>query len=125
MNEYRHGSHGVLEIRIHPVWVTKYRKPVLVGPVGGRARELIREVCGSHDVQVLEGHISRDHVHLLLSIPPGVAIGRLVQRPKGETAYAMLQESAPLRKEFRGRHLWARGYFCCGTGDVTDEARAA
>jgi len=54
MEEYRHGAHSVFEIHLHLVWVTKYRKPVLVGPVGLRLRELIREVCGKLDV-----HISR------------------------------------------------------------------
>jgi putative transposase len=120
MNEYRHGSHSVFEIHLHLVWVTKYRKPVLVGPVGRRARELIREICGTHDVHILKGHISKDHVHLLVSIPPKVTISRLVQRLKGKTAYRMLQEFAPLRREFWGRHLWARGYFCCSSGNVTD-----
>jgi putative transposase len=111
MNESRHGSQSV--------------KPVLVGPIGKRAGELIREICGTHDVQILKGPISQDHVHLLLSIPPEVTISRLVRRLKGKTAYQMLQEFAALRKEFRGRHLWARGQFCCGTRNVTDEAVAA
>src|SRR3954454_2980451 len=105
MNEYRHGSHSVFEIHLHLVRVTKYRKPVLVGPIGKRARELIREICGTHDVQILKGQISKDHVHLLLSIPPKVTISRLVQRLKGKTAYKMLHEFAALRKEFWGRHL--------------------
>ena len=86
INEYRHGSLSVFEIHLHLVWVTKYRKPVLVGPIGKRARELIREICGSHDVHLLRGHISKDHVHLLVSIPPKVTISRLVQRLKGKTA---------------------------------------
>src|SRR3981189_2037898 len=97
MNEYRHGSHSVFEIHLHLVWGTKYRKPVLVGPIGKRARELIREICGTHDVPILKGHISKDHVHLLLSIPPEVTISRLVPRLKGKPAYQMLQEFAALR----------------------------
>src|SRR5215203_3096592 len=112
MNEYRHGAHSVFEIHLHLVWTTKYRKPVLVGPVGMRLRELIREICGAEDV------------HILVSIPPQVTISRLVQRLKGKTAYKMLQEFAPLRKQFWGRHLWARGYFCCSSGNVTDQVIA-
>lgn len=57
-------------------------------------------------------------------IPPQVTISRLVQRLKGKTAYRMLQEFAPLRKQFWGRHLWARGYFCCSSGNVTDQVVA-
>ncbi len=124
MDEYRHGAHSVIEIHLHLVWTTKYRKPVLVGPVGLRPRELIREICGAQDVHILKGHVSKDHVHLLVSIPPQVTISRLVQRLKGKSAYKMLQEFAPLRKQFWGRHLWARGYFCSSSGNVTDQVVA-
>ncbi len=71
--------------------MTKYRKPVLARePVGVRAGELIREVSGEQDVHILKGHISKDHVHLLVSIPPRVTISRLVQRLKGKSAYKLL-----------------------------------
>ena len=121
MSDYRHGSHSVFEIHLHLVWVTKYRKPVLGGPVGLRLREMIRETCGSSDVLIIRGHVSKDHVHLLVSIPPQVTISRLVQKLKGKSAFKLLQEFPHLRKEFWGRHLWARGYFCCSSGNVTDD----
>ena len=78
--------HSVFEIHLHLVWVTKYRKPLLVGLTGHRVRDLIREICGGLDVHILKGHVSKDHVHLLVSIPPQVTISRLVQRLKGKTA---------------------------------------
>ena len=118
---YRHGSHTVFEIHLHLVWVTKYRKPVLGGQVGIRVRELIRQVCRDSDVEILKGHVSKDHVHLFVSIPPQLAISRFVQRVKGKSSYKLLQEFAHLRKVFWGRHVWARGYFCCSSGNVTDE----
>ena len=115
----------MLEIRLHLVWVTKYRKPVLVVPVGLRLREPIGEVCGRLDVHILKGHVSKDHVPLLVSIPPQLPISRLVQHLKGKTAYKMPQEFTPLGKQFWGRHLWSRGYFCRSSGNVTDEVVAA
>lgn len=119
MPEYRHGSHSVFEIHLHLVWVTKYRKPVLSGAVGSRVRDPIRGIGGASDVPIIEGHVSKDHVHLLVSITPRVTIRRLVQRLKGKTAYKLLGEFAHLRKGFWGRHVWARGYFCCSGGNVT------
>src|SRR5829696_6709291 len=74
MAEYRHGAHTVYEIHLHIVWTTKYRKQVLVGEPATRARDLIREICGAHDVEIMKGHVSKDHVHLLVSIPPQVTI---------------------------------------------------
>lgn len=121
MGEYRHGAHSVFEIHVHVVWVTKYRKRVLAGPVGLRARDIIREICGELDVRILKGHLSADHVHLMLSIPPKQAVSRLVQRLKGKSAYKLLGEFGHLKRQFWGRHLWARGYFCRSTGSVSEE----
>lgn len=121
MANYRRGAHTVFEIHLHLVWVTKYRRPVLTGEVGTRVRDLIREICRAHDVEITKGHVSRDHVHLFVSIPPQVAISRLVQHVKGKSSHKLLAEFAHLRKAFWGRHVWARGYFCCSSGNVTDE----
>jgi putative transposase len=124
-SDYRRGPHTVYELHLHIVWVTKYRRPVLAGEVGERVRELIRELCGAEDVTILKGHVARDHIHLFVSIPPQLTISRFVQRLKGKSSYKMLAEFSHLRKKFWGRHLWARGYFVCSSGNVTDEVIAA
>jgi putative transposase len=124
MKEYRHGAHTVFEIHLPLVWTTKYRQSVLTGEVALRWRELIREICGQHEVKIMKGHVSKDHVHLFVSIPPQVTIRRLVPWLKGKTANRMMAEFVHLRKVFWGRHLWARGYFCCSSGHVTDEVIA-
>jgi putative transposase len=124
MKAYGRGAPTVFEIHLHLVWTTKCRKPVMTGELALRLRELIRELCGQHEVKIRKGHVSKGHVHLLVSIPPQVTISRLVQWLKGKTANRMMAELAPLRKVFWGRHLWARGYFCCSSGNLTDEVIA-
>jgi putative transposase len=121
MSEYRHGAHTVFRIHLHLVWVTKYRKPAMTGEAGLRCRELIREICASNDVTIMKGHISKDHVHLFVSVPPKLPVSRLLQLLKGKTSYKLMQEFPHLAKKFWGRHLWARGYFCVSSGNVTDE----
>ena len=121
MKDYRHGAHTVFEIHLHLVWVTKYRKPVMTGEVGTRLRELIREICGNQEVTIIKGHVSKDHVHLFVSIPPQVTISWLVQMLKGKSSYKLMHEFPHLGKKFWGRHMWARGYFCVSSGNVTDE----
>ncbi len=121
MKEYRKGSHCLFDIKVHLVWITKYRKPVLYGEESLRIRDLIRRICVELEVEILAGNIRRDHVHLLLSYPPQLSISKIVQRLKGVTSRKLLQESGRLRKEFWGHHLWARGYFAVSTGNVTDE----
>jgi putative transposase len=119
--DYRHGAHSVFQIHLHLVWTTKYRKPIVAGEVGLRVRELIRQICQSMEVGIIKGHVSKDHVHLFVSVPPQVTVSRLVQKLKGRTSHHLMAEYQHLRKTFWGRHLWARGYFCCSSGTVTDE----
>lgn len=118
---YRKGSHSVYDIKYHVVWTTKYRKAVLRGEVAKRLRELVRQTCATMDIYILSGHVAKDHVHLLLSVPPKVSVSELMQRLKGRSSRIMLQEFNELRRQFWGQHLWARGYFAASSGNVTDE----
>jgi putative transposase len=121
VREYRRSAHTVYALHYHFVFITKYRKPVLRGDIGQEVRDLIREICRSEDIEILQGHVRPDHIHLLLSVPPHMAPSRVMQAIKGKTSHHLLQDRRKLRAEFWGRHLWARGYFVCTTGNVTDE----
>ena len=123
-HEYRKGAHTVYRLHYHFVFVPKYRRPVLRDAVGRRVRELVRQICQAHDVAIVKGHIRPDYVHLLLSVPPKMAPSRVMQLIKGKTSIKLLQEYRHLRKEFWGRHVWARGYFVATSGNVTDEVIA-
>ena len=124
MDGYRKSSHTVYALTYHFVFVPKYRKPMLRGEIGTRVRELIREVCRTLDIDILSGHVRPDHVHLLLSVPPHLSPSRVMQAIKGKTSHHLLQDYRLLRREFWGRHLWARGYFVASSGNVTDEVIA-
>lgn len=93
----------------------------MTGVVAERARELIRGICKEHDVEILKGHVSSDHVHLFVSVPPHLAVSKLVQYLKGKSSYKMMHENKALSKQFWGRHLWGRGYFVATSGNITDE----
>jgi putative transposase len=119
--EYRSGSHSKYDLKIHLVWITKYRKPILKGEIADRIRHLVREICNANEVIIIKGHVSSDHIHLLLSYPPRLSISKLVQYLKGKTSRKLLQEYGLLRKQFWGQHIWARGYFVVSVGTMTDE----
>ena len=93
-----------------------------MGEVGIGQRELVREVCRTHEIEILRGSISRDHVHVLLSCPPNLSPSKIMQSIKGKTSRKLLMEFRHLQKPYWGRHLWARGYFMASSGNVTDEA---
>ncbi len=67
--DYRYGSHTVYKIEYHLVWVTKYRYKVLIGDVGHRVRELVRQTCEAFEIRMIKGVVSKDQVHILVSAP--------------------------------------------------------
>jgi len=73
---------------------------------------LIREVCRTLDLEIVQGHVRPDHVHLLLSVPPHLAPSRVMQRVKGKTSHHLLQDHRKLRSELWRRHLLGTGLFC-------------
>jgi len=121
MTEYRRGPHTVYDIQYHMVWVTKYRHRILVGEIGVRLRDVIRQISMTRDVTILKGHVGADHVHVLVSVPPHIAAANLVQSFKGKSSRLLQMEYPSLRKRYWGRHLWARGYFCATVGAIMDK----
>ena len=109
------------DLKYHIVWTTKYRYKVLAGDVGLRTRELLREIALSQEMVIHAGSINRDHVHVLISIPPQLSVSRAVQFKKGKSSHRLLSEFSLLKKRYWGQHLWARGYWVCSSGNVTDE----
>ena len=121
MPDYRKGAHTLYDIQYHLVWVTKYRYQVLRGEVAERAREILRQVCMSRDLHILQGHVSADHVQMLVSCPPLLSPAKIVQYLKGVSSRKLQEEFPHLKKRYWGQHLWARGYFCATVGVVTQE----
>ena|SRR3989338_10590132 len=121
MKHYRTTPHSKYDLKVHIVFIPKYRKPVLYGQVGLKARDLIRQICTGLDVEILSGKLARDHVHLFVSYPPYLSISDLVQKIKGKSAYKLFSSFPDLRQIFWGRHFWARGYLAVSSGNLTDE----
>lgn len=121
MVEYRRGSHTVYHLQYHVVWVTKYRYHVLRGEVAERTRELLRQSCMSREIKILQGHVAKDHVHLLVSCPPTLSPAKVVQYLKGRSSRLLQQEFSHLKKRYWGQHRWARGDFCARVGEASTE----
>ena len=124
MKYYRKTSHSIYDIKYHSVRITEYRRPVLFGNAALRVRELIREICRAQDIEILKGHVSKDHVHLSVSVPPNISVSRAVHLIKGKTQRKLSSGNRKLPEQFWGRHLRARGYFAAASGNVTDDVTA-
>ena len=121
MAEYQYGSHTVHDIKYHFIWVTKYRYHILKGRIAHRARELLMQGCQARGMTIIEGNVSKDHVHMLISCPTKLAPSQIAQYLKGRSSKLLQDEFPELKKRYWGQHLWARGYFCATVGSVTKE----
>jgi putative transposase len=103
------------------VWVPKYRYRVMGGPVKEAVDRGIRAVCGYRGCEVVELNVQRDHVHLIVLVPPKVSVSDLMGRVKGQTAARVLKQFPELRRnKYWGNHFWAQGY-CVDTVGVNAE----
>ena len=118
---YRYGSHTVYRIEYHFVWVTKYRYKILMGDVGQRVKELVKQTCEAFEIEILKGVVSKDHVHIMVSAPPELAPSEIMRRIKGRVATKLFEEYPHIKRRYWGRHVWARGYFCATVGQMTQE----
>ena len=105
----------------HIVWATKYRYKVLQGDIRERTRTIIKQTCSELGVEIVDGVLAKDHVHMFLSVPPKHSISDVIRRIKGRSSRRLQQEFPALKKRYWGRHFWARGYFCSTSGNITDE----
>ena len=98
MEHYRRTAHTRFDIKFHLVRITKYRNKLLQADVGVRLRQLVRDICSELEVEILKGHVSKDHVHLFVSCPPHVSPSYLMQRINGKTSRKLLIENKDLNK---------------------------
>jgi len=113
---YRRSPHSVYEVKYHFVFCPKYRYGVLEGKLKKRLQEMISEVCHMLDIEIVQGRIMEDHVHVCLSVPPKYSPAEVMKRIKGNSSERLLREFPELKKRYWGQHFWARGYFVSTVG---------
>jgi len=121
MRLYKLGAHTKTDLKVHLIWIPKYRKRVLMGPVAIRARDRLRQIALEHEIELISGKVSSDHIHMFISYHPTQHISKIVQWLKGISSRMLLSEFPHLKKQFWGKHLWARGYLAVSSGNITDE----
>lgn len=89
---YSTGSHTRFYHRYHVVWATKYRYRVLHGAMRERIREIIRQSCAEMGVHIVKGVLACDHVHMFISVPPQIALSKVMQRIKGRSSRRIQME---------------------------------
>ena len=92
------------------VFIPKYRRKVMYGKLRKSIREIIRKLCEYKNVEIIGGSVSKDHIHLILKIPPKIAVSKFMGYLKGKSAL-MIFDKYPEYKRMNDRHFWAVGYY--------------
>ena len=108
----------------HIVFIPKYRRKVMYGEVRKDVREVIKTLCGYKDIEILEGNVSKDHVHLCVKIPPKIAISEFMGYLKGKSALMIFDKHPEYKQKQSSRHFWARGYYVDTVGRNEEQIRA-
>ena len=118
MHDWSSLSHVRWDCKYHIVFVPKYRQKKLYGKFRSRVGEILRDLCRQRGVELLEGHLMPDHIHMCLSVPPKYSIAFVIGFLKGKSAVRIHRKAG--NKRVTGLHFWARGY-CVSTVGL-DEA---
>lgn len=120
MYEWRTGRSCVFKNTVHLVFVTKYRRGVFSTEMLARTKEVMQETCLQMDCELHEFNGEHDHVHMLVSIHPKLAVSNLVGKLKGKSSFVIRREFWDRVKTMLwGKHFWSPSYCCVSVGGAT------
>ncbi|MBW1995429.1 MAG: IS200/IS605 family transposase [Deltaproteobacteria bacterium] len=117
----RNLSHTVWECKYHFVWVPKKRRKIIYGKLRNELGVILRRLCKFKGLEVVEGTLCIDHIHMCVAIPPKYSVASIVGYLKGKSAMIIFEKYSRLKRNFKGHSFWARGYYVSTVG--LDEAK--
>lgn len=109
-------SHTKWMCRYHIVFTPKYRRKVICSQIRSDIGEILRKLCEYKGIEIIEGHLMPDHVHVLLAIPPKLSVSSFMGYLKGKSSLLMFDRHANLRYKFGNRRFWAEGCYVSTVG---------
>ena len=109
-------SHTKWMCKYHIVFTPKYRRKLIYSQYRDSLGEIFRNLCRYKGVEIIEGHLMPDHVHMLVSIPPKISVSSFMGYLKGKSALMMFDKHANLKYKFGNRHFWSEGYYVSTVG---------
>ena len=114
--KYNSLAHTKYYTRYHIVFTPKYRRKAIYARVRKDIRDIIKRLCMYKGIEIIEGHMMLDHVHLLLEIPPKYAVSQIMGYLKGKSALEIFDKHANLKYKYGNRHFWSEGYYVSTVG---------
>ncbi len=104
-------SHTVWNCKYHIVFAPKYRRQAIYGKLREDVGKILRKLCQQKGVEILEATACKDHVHLVLAIPPKYSVSSVMGYLKGKSSLMIFDRHANLKYKYGNRHFWCRGYY--------------
>ena len=109
-------AHTKWMCKYHIVFTPKYRRKIIYNQIREDKKEILVELCKYKGVEIIEGHMMPDHIHMLLSIPPKYSVSSVMGYLKGKSALMILERHANLKYKYGNRHFWCEGYYVSTVG---------
>ena len=118
MNNSNSLSHTKWNCKYHIVFAPKYRRKVAYDKLKEDIRDIIKMLCQRKCVNIIEGEVCPDHIHLLVEIPPKMSVSYFVGYLKGKSTLMIFERHANLKYKYGNRHFWCRGYYVDTVGKM-------
>ena len=109
-------SHTRWNCKYHIVFISKYRRKEIYGKLKSDIGKILRTLCEYKEVEIIEAHAMKDHIHMLLAIPPKLAVSSFMGYLKGKSSLMIFERHANLKYKYGNRNFWAKGYFVSTVG---------
>ena len=111
MNDINSLSHSKWRCKYHIVFAPKYRRQAIYGDIRKDIGVILRKLCEHKNVEIIEAEVCKDHIHMLVSIPPNISVSQFVGYLKGKSSLMIFDRHANLKYKYGNRHFWCRGYY--------------
>ena len=109
-------AHTQWECKYHIVFAPKYRRQIIYGKIKQDIGQMIRKLCEYKGVEIIEAEACKDHIHMLVSIPPKYSVAQFMGYLKGKSSLMIFEKYANLKYKYGNRHFWCRGYYVSTVG---------
>ena len=104
-------AHTKWECKYHIVFAPKYRRQIIYGKIRLDIGQMLRKLCEYKGVEIIEAEVCKDHIHMLVSIPPKYSVAQIMGYLKGKSSLMIFEKYANLKYKYGNRNFWCRGYY--------------
>lgn len=104
-------AHSKWNCKYHIVFAAKYRRQVIYGKIKVDIGMILRKLCENKGVEIIEANGCKDHIHMLVSIPPKLSVSAFMGYLKGKSSLMIFDRHANLKYKYGNRQFWCKGYY--------------